>query len=394
MQIYSVSDALYYLKTMLDIDERLSDIWLQGEVSGMKRVASGHYYFRLKDGKGAIDCALFKNTASRLEYRPSDGESFKMRGYFSIYEDRGQLQFYVSEIQPNGVGRLSLEFEALKQRLEKEGLFSLERKRPLPERPRVIGVVTSATAAAFQDILNVLSRRYPLVEVVLSPTLVQGESAPPQIVSAIQALNRRNDIDVIIVARGGGSLEELWCFNDERVARAVFASRIPIITGVGHEIDFTIVDFVADMRAPTPSAAAEIVTPNIEDLRAGVRNLQDELYSLMENRLDEKRNELNEMKRCLKQASPAGDLPTYRQRLDDLTGRANRSLSHRLELQRSRVSALSGRLKVLDPNQILERGYAIVTQANGQVVTNIAQAQPGEKLDVRVSDGQFKVEKL
>ncbi|MEI6046452.1 MAG: exodeoxyribonuclease VII large subunit [Chloroflexota bacterium] len=394
MQTYTVSEALYYLKTILELDELLSDIWLQGEVSGVKRLASGHYYFRLKDGNSAVDCALFKNAASRQICKPEDGGLFVMRGYFSIYEDRGQLQFYVQELKPKGVGGLSLEFEALKRRLAEEGLFAQERKRPLPERPKVIGVVTSATAAAFQDILNVLRRRYPLAQVVLSPTLVQGENAPPQIVSAIQALNRRNDIDVMIVARGGGSIEELWCFNDERVARAIFASRIPVVTGVGHEIDTTIVDFVADLRAPTPSAAAEIVTPNIEDLRAEVLGLQDELYSLMENQLDEKRNDLNERQRRLKQASPAGQLPTYRQRLDELTSRAGRSLNHRLELEHTKVHALSGRLKVLDPHQILVRGYAIITQANGQVLTSVSQALPGETLNVRVSDGQFKVERL
>lgn len=394
MEIFSVSEALYYLNTRLEIDEHLSDIWLRGEVSGLKQVASGHYYFRLKDGKGAVDCAMFRNAALRQTHRPRDGASFLMHGYFAVYADRGQLQFYVSEIMPDGIGKLALEFEALKARLEEEGLFSEERKRPLPERPKVIGVVTSASAAAFQDILHVMARRYPLAQVILSPTLVQGENAPPQIVTALQALNRRKDIDVIIVARGGGSLEELWCFNDERVARAIFASRIPVVTGVGHETDTTIVDYVADVRAPTPSAAAELVTPDIEEQRAEVRYLQDTLYSLMENALDEKRSDLSDMARRLKLASPVGKIPAMRQRLDDLTARAELSLENRIKLQRAEVNALASRLRVLDPRQILERGYAIVTQAKGKVVTSVKQAQPGEELDVRVSDGQFKVEKI
>lgn len=395
MEIYSVSEALYYLKTMLEIDERLSDIWLRGEVSGLKKYgSSGHYYFSFKDESGVVNCALFRNTALRQTHLPRDGASFLMRGYFSVYEDRGQLQFYVSEIQPDGIGRLALEFEALKRQLEEEGLFAEERKRPLPTRPKVIGVVTSSNAAALQDILNVLARRYPLAQVILSPTLVQGDSAPPKIVAALQALNRRDDVEVIILARGGGAIEELWCFNDERVARAVFASRIPVITGVGHEIDFTIVDYVADLRAPTPSAAAELVTPDIAELREEVQGLQDILYSSIQNVLDEKRSDLAATERRLKQVSPDRQFASLRQRLDELSNRASLTLNHRLKLQRTEVNALASRLKVLDPRQILERGYAIVTHETGQVVTQVNQAQPGETLDIRVSDGSFKAEKL
>ncbi len=394
MEIYSVTEALYYLKTILEIDERLSDIWLRGEVSGCRRVNSGHFYFTLKDSGAAINCALFKNTASRQTHQPSDGGSFLVRGYFSIYEDRGSLQFYVSELKPDGAGRLALEFEALKARLEAEGLFVAERKRPLPERPKVIGLVTSPTGAALQDILNVLGRRHPLAQIVLAPTLVQGENAPPQIIAAIQALNRREDVEVIIVARGGGALEELWCFNDEKVARAVFASRVPVITGVGHEIDFTIVDFVADVRAPTPSAAAELVALDISELKEEVAALEDGLFSSMQNMIDQKRSYLAETQRRLKVNSPKGTIPTFRQRIDDLTNRATLHLNHRLKLDRAGVNALAGQLKVLDPRQILERGYAVITRPDGQVVSSVNQVPPGEKLDVRVSDGKFAVEKL
>jgi len=393
VEIYKVSEALYYLRTLLENNEVLNDVWLRGEVSGLKRVASGHNYFRLKDEAGAVDCALFRNTALKQAYLPRDGGSFLMRGYFSVYEDRGQLQFYVNQIMPDGAGRLALEFEALKQKLAAEGLFAEERKRPLPTRPKIIGVVTSASAAAFQDILNVLARRYPLAEVVLSPSLVQGENAPPQIVAAIQALNQRRDIEVMIVARGGGSAEELACFNDERVARAVFASRIPIVTGVGHEIDYTIVDYVADVRAPTPSAAAELVTPDITELRQAVIELQDRLYSTIEDVLDEKRSELAETQHRLKIASPVGRIPSLRQRIDEMTARTRRSLDYRFKLQKAEVNALANQLKVLDPRQILERGYAIVTQTDGQVITKVGQVAPGQKLEVRVSDGKFSVEK-
>jgi exodeoxyribonuclease VII large subunit len=395
MEIYGVGEALYYLRTLLENDERLNDIWLRGEVSGLKKYgSSGHYYFTFKDESGVINAVLFRNTALRQTHLPRDGVAFFMRGYFSVYEDRGQLQFYVSEILPEGVGRLALEFEALKERLEADGLFAPERKRPLPTRPRVIGVATSPNAAALQDILNVLARRYPLAQVVFSPTLVQGENAPPQIVAALQALNRHKEVEVIILARGGGAMEELWCFNDERVARAVFASRIPVITGVGHETDYTIVDYVADVRAPTPSAAAELVTPDIEDLRDEVLSLQDQLYSSLENVLDEKRSELSDIERRLRLASPAGKLPVLRQRLDDLTNRASLHLNHRLRLYRAEVNSLASSLKVLDPRQILERGYAIVTNEAGEVITGNEQVQAGETLEVRVSKGNFKVEKL
>jgi exodeoxyribonuclease VII large subunit len=390
MEIYSVTEALYYLKIKLDCDEHLSDLWMQGEVSGCSRTAGGHYFFSLKDGTGQMSCVLFKPSALRQTHLPRDGQNFIMHGRMDVYEANGRLQFYVDQIQPDGIGRLHLEFEALKQRLEAEGLFAVERKRPLPVRPKTIGVVTSPTAAAFQDILNVLGRRYPLARLILSPTQVQGEAAPPQIVRALSALNQLAEVEVIIVARGGGSLEDLWAFNDERVARAIFASRIPVVTGVGHEVDYTIVDYVADLRAPTPSAAAELVAPHLDELRDDIRSLADRVYIALQNKLDEERVGVERVNRRLILSSPVARIAAIRRRLEELKERNAMLLGHSLELRQARVSSLASRLKVLNPNQILERGYAIVNrERDGKVITDTGEIKPGEKLQVRVKTGTF-----
>lgn len=397
MEIYSVTTILEYLKTILEIDDHTADLWLRGEVSNFSRSPNGHMYFRLKDEGGLLECALFKNSAIRQKVLPKDGSSFIMHGRISIYEATGRLQFYVNEVFADGLGRLSLEFERLKKRLEEEGLFAPERKRPLPERPKVIGVVTSERAAAYQDILNVLRRRYPLAQVILSPTVVQGDSAPVQIVAAIQALNTRPEVEVIILARGGGSIEELWAFNDERVARAVFASRQPIVTGVGHETDFTIVDYVSDLRAPTPSAAAELVSPDINDLKTQVANQKDELSYVFEDIVGEKAADLAALQRRFYQYSPANRVPQFRQKIDGLVSHSQRELQHRFKLQQLQVRAMQYRLKVLNPNQILQRGYAIVSDvATGTVISDISLINKDDNILVRVSNGQFgaKVENV
>jgi exodeoxyribonuclease VII large subunit len=294
------------------------------------------------------------------------------------------------------MGNLYLEFERLKARLEAEGLFAPERKRPLPRFPRRIGVVTSPAAAALRDILNVLSRRYPLAELLLAPTLVQGDDAPPQIVAAIEALNERADVvgvDVIIVARGGGSLEDLWAFNDERVARAVAASRIPVICGVGHETDFSLADFAADVRAPTPSAAAELVAPEQADLRAQVAGLTGVLVTALHAAIDERRWRLAEQARALKHLSPALQLVQARQRVDDLLGGAQAALRHDLALRRERLGGLIGRLAGVSPLGTLERGYAIVRHRDTEaIVRSVGQVASGDTLDIRVVDGEFEAQ--
>lgn len=391
MEIYTVAEILYYLKTMLEINERLNDTWVQGEVSNCKRYPSGHYYFDLKDESGQLRCVMFKNSALRQAYLPKDGSSFVMHGFFDLYE--GKLQFRVNEVLPGGLGRFHLEFEALKQKLEAEGLFAPERKRDLPAMPQIIGVVTSPQAAALQDILKVLGRRYPLAQVILSPTQVQGADAPGQIVTAIRALNSLPQVEVIIVARGGGSIEDLWAFNDEQVARAIFASRVPVVTGVGHETDTTIVDYVADLRAPTPSAAAELVTAtSLTDLQANLAELTDRLYSSVQNLLDEKTADLDELQSRLSISAPTRKIPQKLEQIQRLRERSNMQLERSLERNRLKVNALASRLHTLNPQQILERGYAILTnETDGSILASATQIQPGESLQVRLKDGAFGV---
>jgi exodeoxyribonuclease VII large subunit len=393
MDIISVSEVAHYLKELLETDELLSDIWLRGEVSNASRTnQSGHIYFTLKDSNAQIRCALFRNAAIRQTHLPRDGNSIIVHGNISIYEATGQLQLYVDLVQPDGIGKLSAEFALLKQKLEAEGLFAEERKRPLPLAPKIIGVVTSPTAAAFQDILNVLRRRYPLAQVVLSPTLVQGENAPTQIVAALERLNQRSDIDVIILARGGGSLEELWAFNDEKVARAVFSSRITVVTGVGHETDTTIVDYVSDLRAPTPSAAAELVSPNIEDIRYALSLLSDQMYTAVQDQIDENRSEIQQIQSQMRRVSPVVKIPNLRQSTDDLMSRAHRALKNKLIMERLHVQSIESRLKVMNPRQILARGYSILTNEVGTVITSAQTVQTGDLINAQLADGSIITE--
>ncbi len=390
---YTVSQLTGHIKRIINGDPLLGDVWVEGEVSNFSRASSGHCYFTLKDAGAQVGCVMWRNVADAQDYLPASGDLALAHGNVSVYEAGGRYQFYVDRIQPAGVGNLYLEFERLKAKLEAEGLFAPERKRPLPPLPRRIGIVTSPTAAALRDILNVLGRRYPLAEVVLSPTQVQGDDAPPQIVAAIEALNERGGIDVIIIARGGGSLEDLWAFNDERVARAVAASHIPTVCGVGHETDFSLADFAADVRAPTPSAAAELVAPDRAELRAHVTVLADTLASILRGEVEERRWKLAEQVRALKHLSPEAQLTQARQRVDDLTGKAEAAIRHSLTLHRERLRGLSGRLAGVSPLGTLERGYAVVRhRETSAVVRSVAQVAPGDGLDVRVSDGTFETE--
>jgi exodeoxyribonuclease VII large subunit len=322
---------------------------------------------------------------------PANGEAVLAHGQVSFYEAGGKLQLYVDTVRPLGVGLLYAQFKELEARLEAEGLFAEAVKRPLPPLPRRIGVVTSPTGAALRDILHILGRRYPLVEVVVSPTQVQGKEAAGQIVAAVQRLQDRA-VDLIIVARGGGSLEDLWPFNEEVVARAIRASRVPIISGVGHETDFTIADFAADVRAPTPSGAAEIAVPDQEALRASVARLRMRLGQEMQRQLQERGLRLDERARALRRLSPWAMIVARRQRVDDLTDRAGRSLRHRLAVTRERLRSASLRLAALDPRAVLSRGYAIVRRADGTVVLSPGQVAAGEHVDVQVRDGTFGAE--
>jgi exodeoxyribonuclease VII large subunit len=390
---FTVSQLTGHVKRLIDDDPVLGDVWVEGEVSNFSRASSGHCYFTLKDAGAQMPCVMWRNVADAQAYLPASGDQVLAHGNVSVYEAGGRYQLYVDQIQPAGVGNLYLEYERLKAQLEAEGLFDLERKRPLPPLPQRIGVVTSPTAAALRDILNVLSRRYPLAEVLLSPTQVQGDAAPPQIVAAIEALNARAGVDVIIIARGGGSLEDLWAFNDEQVARAVAASTVPTVCGVGHETDFSLADFAADVRAPTPSAAAELVAPDQAELRAYVAGLFAALVAALRGEIEERRWKLAEQAQALKHLSPKAQLTQARQRVDDLLSRAEASVCHSLALQRERLSGLEGQLMTINPLGTLERGYAIVhRRGSEEIVKSVNQVAPGDALDIRVTDGEFEAE--
>lgn len=390
---YTVSQLTAHVRRLMEQDPVLGDVWLEGEVSNFSRASSGHCYFTLKDAGAQIRCVMWRGDADRQRRLPTDGDLVVSHGYVGVYEVRGLYQLYVDQIRPAGPGALYQQFERLKAQLEEEGLFAPERKRALPEFPRRIGIVTSRTAAALRDILNVLTRRFPLTEVLLSSTPVQGDAAPPQIVGAIEALNERSDVDVIIVARGGGSLEELWAFNDEGVARAIARSRIPVVSGVGHETDFSLADFAADRRAPTPSAAAELVVPDQAEIRAQLEERAGALITTLQRIIEEQRWRLVDQARALGHLSPAAQLLQGRQRVDDLTERAGKTMQHELRLRREQLEGLLGRLGGVSPVATLERGYAIVRRQDPEaVIRSVAQVAPGDRLDVQVADGEFAVE--
>ncbi|MBI4339523.1 MAG: exodeoxyribonuclease VII large subunit [Chloroflexi bacterium] len=388
--VYTVAQVAAYLRESLEADPFLGDLWVSGEVSNLTRSAAGHMYFTLKDAQNQLRCVMFRapRGGDRGASLLRNGDAFILHGKVSLYPARGELQVQVDLVQPSGAGALQLEYERLKARLEEEGLFDPSRKRPLPHFPRRIGVVTSPTGAVFHDICNVLGRRYPLAEVVLAPALVQGSGAAPEIVGGLRSLNDLGDIDVIIVARGGGSLEELWPFHEEAVARAIYASAAPVISGVGHETDVTIADLVADVRAPTPSAAAEIAVPDAAQLRRQVAAFQQAALGSLERALDQRRQLVEALAGQLRRSSPP--VHTFQQRVDDLTQALGRGLSQSLALSRERFLGLEPRLRALDPLAVLDRGYAYVQLAeSGAPVSRVAQVHPGDALKVTVSDGAF-----
>jgi exodeoxyribonuclease VII large subunit len=388
---WTVSDLTHYLRQLLESDEQLQDIWVTGEVSNFSRPASGHIYFTLKDSSASLRCVMWRNTVSRQSFLPRDGTAIDVHGAISVYEAGGQYQLYADVFRQAGEGALYQEFLRLKALLENEGLFAPERKRPIPTRPRRIAIVTSATGAALQDILNTLRRRYPMVEVVLAPTPVQGEDAPPKIIAALRDVVRLADPDVILLARGGGSIEDLWAFNDEGVARAIAASPVPVITGVGHETDFTIADFVADLRAPTPTAAAELAVPNQADLRLELVEASQHLNRTIQGITSELRWAFNALYNQLERNSPLVQIQSASQRVDELEHRLGAATSHWLQLSRIHLKGLSQHLAALNPSAVLERGFAIVTNQTGETIARVGQVSAGEPLNVQVSDGDFGV---
>lgn len=391
-QTFTVSKLTFLIRKLLEENESLQDVWVQGEISNLSRPASGHVYFTLKDANASLKCVMWKTSAARLNLSLRDGMEVEVHGKIGVYEPQGQYQLYADQFRPAGEGALYQEFMRLKAQLEAEGLFDPERKRPIPELPRKIGIVTSATGAALRDMLNTLRRRLPLVEVLLAPSPVQGSEAPPALVKAINSPILQS-CDVIIVARGGGSIEDLWAFNDERVVRAVAASDVPIISGVGHETDFTLCDFAADLRAPTPTAAAELATQfTIQDLAATISNLQSLISTFTINIISAKRSSLNSLTSQLRYLSPSRLIQSESQRVDELSRRASSAAFNRIILESKHIEGTRKRLEALSPLAVLARGYAVVTRNDdGSVVSRVAQAS-GE-MKVRVGDGEFEVKK-
>lgn len=387
-----ISELTRYVRDLFSNDLLLQDVWVQGEISNFTRAASGHVYLTLKDANSALRCVIWRTQAARIRLPLQNGQAIEAHGSLNVYERDGNYQLYIDTIRPAGQGDLYQEFMRLKARLEADGLFEPGRKRPIPSFPQRIGLVTSPTGAALQDMLNVLRRRFPAVEVILAPSAVQGAEAPLELVRALVALQRLvSPPDVILVARGGGSLEDLWAFNDEWVVRAIAGCPIPVISGVGHETDFTLADFAADLRAPTPTAAATMATPDRLELQAGLWQVRQRLQSAMKAVLATRRGQLQTARSQLERFSPAWRLRTERQRLDHLQSRGRQAVKHLISLQRADWRTAQERLQALNPLAVLARGYAIVQHLDGKVLTQTTQVQDGEDLSVRLVDGKLAV---
>lgn len=387
-QIFTVSEVTGYVRVLLEENPDLQDIWVQGEVSNVSTPSSGHIYFTLKDAGASLRCVIWKWTAQYLHTKPQDGMAVEVHGKFGVYEKSGQYQLYVDAVRSQGEGKLYQEFLLLKEKLEAEGLFAAERKKVIPAYPDRIGVVTSATGAALQDILNTLRNRYPVASVILSPSMVQGSGAAETIIDALNKLEEL-DIppDVIIVARGGGSLEDLWSFNEEKVVRAVAALEIPVISGVGHETDFTLVDFAADLRAPTPTGAAVAAVPDIQELQISLDELQQILAQQTVNGINDRRQALMVRQYQIAAQSPKRMVEQSMMRLDDLAVRLNGLIQTNLRGAAARLETVGVHLRALDPQAVLQRGYALVFDKQGKLVDSVEKTSENETVDIHLQDG-------
>ncbi len=381
----TVGELNEYLRMQMDSDSVLSDLFVRGELSNCKLYSSGHLYFTVKDADAQLGGVMFRSYASRLGFAPRDGMKVIVHGRVSVYPQRGQYQIYADNIVPEGAGTLALQFEQLKRKLESEGLFDASRKRPIPQMPRKIGVITSPTGAAVRDIQNILGRRFPCAEMILFPSLVQGDGAAEQLIMGLEFFGECLPVDVIILGRGGGSAEDLWAFNNEALARAVAASPIPIISAVGHETDFTICDFVADLRAPTPSAAAELAVPDAADLRADFRAAAIQMGRVLSERITFEKKTLGQFKRGIL-SRPQALLDPCRMRVSDLERRLVSAWTYTTDKKKNALAANCARLASLNPLAVLARGYAAVSCA-GKTVTSASELAAGDPLCIRFSDG-------
>ncbi len=386
---WSVSELTAKIRGVLE--PSFHEVWVQGEVSNYRPAASGHLYFSLKDSGSSISAAVFGwGARKKPPFEIKDGLQVLCRGKISVYPPRGSYQLVIDQLEPLGAGALQLAFEQMKARLSAEGLFSPEHKKPLPLFPKKVAVITSPTGAAIQDMLNVMKRRAPHVEVLVIPAVVQGDGAAAQLIRGLDAANRHRLADLIVLARGGGSIEDLWCFNDENLARTIFASEIPVVSAVGHEIDFTISDFVADLRAPTPSAAAEIITRHWMDMIQQLKSAQERIQFFLARDLQNKKNLLAHL--SARVINPIDRLREQAQRTDDLYLRMERSLKHTLEKRRLALGQILGKMEALSPLKVLERGYSIMKSKDGRVIRSQKELTKNETVTVTFHDGQAQAQ--
>lgn len=388
-QALSVTQLNEYLKMVIEGDRVLSNVFVRGEISNFKLYSSGHAYFTLKDDAGQLKSVMFRSYFSRMAFMPEDGMRVIAHGRVSVYETSGQYQLYVDDMQPDGAGSLAMRFEQLKRKLAAEGLFDEARKRPLPPMPRRIGVITSPSGAAVHDIINVLGRRFPAAEMILYPSEVQGAQAPAQLISGVEFFSMTGLVDVIILGRGGGSAEDLWAFNDEYLARAVASCAVPIISAVGHESDFTICDFVADRRAPTPSAAAEIAVPDVNEILRSLAATQSGLQATMQKRIAQETRILNQIAQSRVFSRPDQMLDHFRICLDECEADLSRAVEQTILQKRQATASLVGKLQALNPLSVLARGYATVSK-DGKSITSVKQINDNDTLDIRMADGSVR----
>ena len=386
----TVSQLNAYIKSLVDRDDFLGSVAVRGELSNYKIYPSGHHYFTLKDAESSLKCVMFRSAAGKLRFRPESGMGVTAWGRISVYPRDGAYQLYCEALMPEGFGDLQMAYEQLKAKLEKEGLFDRSHKKPIPRYPERIAVITSSAGAAVHDIIRVLRKRWPVAKVVLLPVRVQGVEAPPEIAGALRYANKYRVADVIIIGRGGGSIEDLWAFNDERVARAIYASELPVISAVGHEPDVTIADFVADLRAATPSNAAELVAPDVSELRDAIRSASARLDQAIGRGLSQRRTALTELASRRVMQSPTGFIDQRRLELDSIRLRLDAAATGRLHRERQEFARLAAKLDALSPLKVLGRGYSIALDAEGRAVREAGQLKAGDKLDLRLSRGGAK----
>lgn len=390
----TVTALTYALKRLIEENVSLDDVWIKGEISNFTAHSSGHFYFTLKDENARLSCVMFRSQARRLSFHPENGQAVMVTGRMSVYEKSGNYQLYIDQMEADGRGALYQAFDLLKQKLAEEGLFDPGRKRPIPSLPRKIGLITSPTGAAVQDMINILRRRLPNLDILVIPALVQGEEAPASLIKALEAAAKFRELDLIIIGRGGGSIEELWAFNDEKLARAIADFPKPVISAVGHETDFTIADFVADLRAPTPSAAAELAVPDSGTLIRNLQTLETRLTKAMMRDFQVRRRELQNILKSRAFADPLFELNKRRQDIDGLTERMVRATRQSMKIRREQFYKLLGKLDALSPLATMERGYSIVQKLNGVFVKRSDQVEIGERIQVKLVAGKLECEVL